>query len=287
MLEPKMIRTALLPFLRNDKIPLRLRKKIGKIGGVPQPDIAFQVRLFDSVFEGKTGPHQDNKIYMYGSHEAATLRLMRTILERQRESGQKPVYLDIGTNIGQHLVAVAGLTDTSYGFEPWDRVRACALRNVAINNFSHVEILPFGLSDQDAYLPYFPPASGNLGNGSFLAEAEDTAEPITLEVRRGDDVVQNLGAIPSLIKIDTEGFESYVLKGLKSTLEASRPAVIFELGDLSRRDFTSLETIKGFFPAGYSIHGILRSREYPKVEAYRAGAKYENLLAWPDENFSL
>lgn len=278
---------SLLPFLRNDKVPLRLRKKVGKVTGLPCPETAFQIKMFDAVFEGKTGPHQDNKIYMYGSHEPATLRLMRTILESQRKKGLRPVYLDIGTNIGQHLTAVAGLAEQAFGFEPWETVRACALRNVAINNFSHVDILPFGLSDQNAHLPYFPPASGNMGNGSFVPEADDNGAPITLEVRRGDEIVSSLNIAPTLLKIDTEGFESYVLKGLKDTLATHRPAVVFELADLSRRDFTSLDVIKSFFPEGYSIHGILRSREYPKLEPYRSGAKYENLLAWPEEKFTL
>lgn len=282
-----MTTAALLPLLRNDKIPLRLRKKIGKIDGLPQPDMTFQVRLFDAVFEGKTGPHQDNKIYMYGSHEASTLRLMRTILESQRKNGKRPVYLDIGTNIGQHLIAASGLAAQAFGFEPWETVRASALRNVAINQYTHVEIMPFGLSDQNAHLPYFPPASGNMGNGSFVPEADDNGAPITLEVRRGDDVVKNLQIAPTLLKIDTEGFESYVLRGLKETLAMHRPAVIFELAELSRRDFTSLDVIKSYFPDGYSIHGILRSREYPKLEPYRAGAKYENLLAWPEGAFTL
>lgn len=278
---------AILPLLRNDRIPLRMRKKIGKLAGLPDPDIAFQVRMFDAVFEGKTGTHQDNKIYVYGSHEAATLRLMRGILAAQAKTGKEPVYLDIGTNIGQHLVAVAGLARRAYGFEPWDKVRDCALKNLTLNDFSHADVLPFGLSDQSAQLPYFPPATGNLGIGSFMPEAEGTAQPITLEVRKGDDVIEELGIKPTLIKIDTEGFESYVLKGLKNTLEKDRPAVVFELGDLSRRDFTTRESIASFFPKGYSIYGILRSREYPRTVPYREGQKYENLLAWPEEKFSL
>ncbi len=120
-----------------------------------------------------------------------------------------------------------------------------------------------------------------------MPEAEQTGKPITLEVRRGDDVIDEMKIKPSLLKIDTEGFESYVLKGLKNTLEQFRPAVVFELAELSRRDFTSLEAIKAFFPAGYSIHGILRSREYPRVIPYNSDRKFENLLAWPDEKFSL
>jgi len=274
-----------LPFLRNDKIPLRIRKKFGKLTGSPTPDNVFQVRLFDAVFEGKTGNHQDDKIYLYGSHEPATLRLMRGILTHNAKNGIKPVYLDIGTNVGQHLIAVSGLAHDAYGFEPWESVRERAVKNLDLNDFTHVKVMPYGLSDMAAMLPYFPPASGNLGVGSFRTEAKDKAEPVTLEVRRGDDVIDEMEIAPSLLKIDTEGFESNVLRGLKNTLEKFRPAVVFELSDLSRKDFSSLESIKAFFPEGYGIYGILRSREYPRVVPYEGAGKFENLLACPAEKF--
>ena len=247
----------------------------------------FQVRVFGAIFEGQTGNHQDDKIYYYGSHEAATLRLLRRILEAQAAKGTEPVYLDIGTNIGQHLIAVASKATRAYGFEPWDKVRDVALKHIALNDFSHVEVLPFGLSDTAAHLPYFPPATGNLGIGSFMSEAENTGAPITLEVRKGDDVIKDMGIKPSLLKIDTEGFESFVLKGLRQTLETFRPAVIFELGDLSRKDFKSLDALHGFFPKGYSFYGIRRSREMPSLVPFTGTGKFENLVAWPDKNLSL
>lgn len=275
-----------LPWLRNDQIPLRLRKKLGKLLGHPTPDQMFQVKVFGALFEGKTGNHQDDKIYTYGSHEPATLRLMRDILQWQESKGIEPVYLDIGTNVGQHLVAVAGKARYAYGFEPWDKVRDRALRNIDLNQFNHTQVLHFGLSDQDAKLPFFPPEGGNHGVGSFVPEIA-TTEPVTLEVRNGDTVVEELGIKPTLLKIDTEGFESYVLRGLKNSLEAHRPAVVFELSEQTRKDFPNIEAMKAYFPKGYSFHGICRSREMPKVLPFNMTRKFENLLAWPEETFSL
>jgi len=279
--------TRLLSFLRNDRIPLRLRKKVGKLFGSPAPQQSFQVRIFGHIFEGQTGNHQDDKIYTYGSHEPSTLRLMRDILESQRKAGLEPVYLDIGTNVGQHLVAVAGKARYAFGFEPWDKVRERAARNLALNNFNHVQVLPYGLSDQAAKLPFFPPKGGNLGVGSFVEGDDKEPEGITLEVRIGDDVIHDLKIKPTLLKIDTEGFEAYVLRGLTKTLAQYRPAVVFELGDESRKDFGSLDNIAKFFPQGYSFYGIQRSRETPRVVPFQSGKKYENLLAWPEKTFTL
>lgn len=277
--------SALLPILRNDRIPLRLRKKLGKIAGTPQEGQDFHVKVLGAHFEGKTGNHQDDKIYLYGSHEPATLRLMQNILDAQRKRGLRPVYLDVGTNVGQHLIAVSGRADAAFGFEPWDKVRDRALHNLALNDYAHAQVLPYGLSDQDAHLPYFPPAGGNLGVGSFVQE--HGAAPITLEVRKGDPVIAQMNIHPTLIKIDTEGFEAYVLRGLKDTLAKTRPAIVFELSDQTRKDFPTIEAMRNYFPEGYSFHGICRSREMPKVLPFTFGRRFENLLAWPEKEFSL
>ncbi len=269
--------------MRNDCIPLRLRKKLGKTLGTPSPGIAFEVKLFESIFEGKTGNHLDNKLYYYGAHEPATLRLIRSILKSQ----QNPVYLDVGTNIGQHLMAAAPCASAAFGFEPWDRVRNLAQKALDRNNLNNARIFPFGLGEKDADLPFLPPPENNLGNGLFEKEGQDTDETITLQVRRGDDVIQSNAICPTLIKIDTEGFEAQVLRGLKQTLQKYRPAVIFELGRRSRRDFPTLESMQAFFPEGYSIHGILASREKPRVVPYNEHRKFENLLAWPADTFKL
>ncbi len=282
-----MTNPMLLKFMRNQALPLRLRKKVGKFIGSPQPGTRFKIKVFDALFEGETGSHQDDKIFYYGAHEPATLRLMRDIMEYQAAQGMDPVYLDIGTNIGQHLIAVASKARYAYGFEPWSKVRDEALKNLALNDFGHVQVLPFGLSDVSAQLPYFPPVKKNLGCGSFMPEAENVGKPITLEVRKGDDVVGELGIKPTLLKIDTEGFEQYVLRGLHDTIAAHKPAVVFELGDLSRKDFETLEDLYRYFPRDYSFHGIMRSCEKPHLEEYNPDHKYENLLAWPEADFKL
>jgi len=121
---------ALLAFTRSPYVPLTIRKKIGKMAS-PQPGVVFQVGMFGQLYQGQTGNHMDNKIYLYGLHESATVRLMRDILAHQRKIGLSPVLMDIGTNAGQHLIATASLADRAVGFEPWEAVREKALQNYA------------------------------------------------------------------------------------------------------------------------------------------------------------
>lgn len=54
---------------------------------------------------------------------------------------------------------------------------------------------------------------------------------VTVEARRGDDILSEAGIVPKLIKIDAESAEVFVLRGLENTLRTHRPALILELGD--------------------------------------------------------
>lgn len=268
----------LLGLTRSACIPLTIRKKIGRMRP-PSPGRDFTIRLFRQIYAGTTGNHMDNKIYLYGMHESATVRLMRFLLESQRAAGISPVYVDIGCNAGMHLTAVADLADQAYGFEPWEKVRRKAQNNIEVNSLAHARIFDFGLADVDETLPFTMPDKDNLGVGFFSQDG--TGGNTSLKVRRGDDVFAEHKIAPTLIKIDVEGFEKKVLKGLEKTIRQHRPAVIFEYNDVSRRDLGDLKILHELFGPDYSFHGIRRSREFPALEPFNAAKKYENIYACP------
>jgi len=265
-------------FLKNPSIPLRVRKKVQKVVGKPTPGQAFEAPMFEYTYHGITGNHQDDKIYLYGMHEPATIRFLRAALMYQTGIGITPIYADIGTNMGQHLIAVCGCTLKAFGFEPWDVVRARAQAQVERNALSHVQIFPFGLSDGEAELPFIKPTNDNLGTGMFSQNGTDV-----LQVRRGDDVFEGAGVMPSVLKIDTEGFEDKVLRGLSSTIAAARPVIVFEYGAQTRTILDGEGGILAVLPDGYRLFGLLPSREYPAIQAFSSSRKFENIIAWPYE----
>ncbi|MCB9996581.1 MAG: FkbM family methyltransferase [Rhodospirillales bacterium] len=265
-----------LSFTRNPHIPLTIRKKIGKLCGV-HAGKSFRIDLFGQNYEGTTGIHMDDKIWLYGMHEPATVRLIRRIMAGQKRAGMTPVYMDIGTNAGMHLIAAADLADKAYGFEPWPAVRQKALHNVALNKLAHVTVFDFGLSDHDATLPFNPPKENNLGVGMFVDDAAEGT--INLTVRKGDDVVREHDIQPTMMKMDIEGHEKKALTGLHDTLRRYKPDVIFEYSAGSRLDLGNLDVLRGLFGEEYRFYGIKRSREYPALEPFNPDRKYENVLA--------
>lgn len=53
-------------------------------------------------------------------------------------------------------------------------------------------------------------------------------------------------------KIDVEGFEPHVLKGLRKILESSRPVVFFEWS-AQRADILGQQTVSQLFPSSYAF----------------------------------
>ena len=272
------MKNTVLAITRNPSIPLRLRKKIGKWLHVER-GMAFATPLYGCIYHGLTGSHLDNKTYLYGMHESATIAFMRDVLARARANGRRPVYMDIGTNTGEHILGVAGLCDEIHGFEPWPPVYDRALANIRANNLSHVRLHPFGLGPQNARLPFTPPEATNHGIGTFLHGDGST----TLPIRRGDDVADELAVTPTLIKVDVEGFEPGVFEGLAQTIRRARPTIVFELSSENRARLEENGAFERFFGPGYRIMGLKPSRQNPVLVPFHTGGRYENLVALPDE----
>jgi hypothetical protein len=59
------------------------------------------------------------------------------------------------------------------------------------------------------------------------------------------------------MKIDVEGYEKSVLKGMQKTLARYRPKIVMEFSDTTRESISSLDELLGLFPAGYQISRIV------------------------------
>ena len=153
-----------------------------------------------------------------------------TQLLLQRELHEGDTFLDVGANEGMMtLVAsqVVGRTGKVIACEPNPIPRGILDRNLQRNRISNVELHGVGLGDKAGELQLFVPRV-NTGEGSFTAPRNAKAGEYWLcAVRTGDDLVADRR--PRLIKIDVEGFEAHVLRGLRNTLKRDRPIIVMEM----------------------------------------------------------
>lgn len=142
------------------------------------------------------------------------------------------VAIDIGANIGLQTLRMSqcvGTEGSVISFEPLEYLRKKFNRNIALNNVSNIQLLPFALSDVESTAE-FKIDTHNWNQGTFnIAGSGEGNEVQTVEIKIADELpeIKALKRL-DLIKIDVEGFEFNVLKGLTNTLGKHKPRIIFE-----------------------------------------------------------
>lgn len=177
------------------------------------------------------------------AHRACTffepdeLALMRRYLP---EGG---TFLDIGANVGNHSL-YAGLFCAAHKiipFEPNPPAYRLLILNLVMNGLHDrtvFDYLGFGASDLDREGFAMTPRHKNLGAARMVPGEGEIA---TL---RPDDVLQD--ETPDFIKIDVEGMEMDVLRGLQKTVKRVRPVLLVEVDQGNIHDFADWRLAHGF-----------------------------------------
>jgi len=167
-----------------------------------------------------------------------------------------PVFLDVGANVGQHSLFMSKYCRQVHSFEPYEKVRNSLLEKITLNNIDNIAVHGVGLGERDEYLDYYAPIGANLATGSFLpAHASNNNRLLgELKLVKGDDFLTSLHLDRvDLIKIDAEGFEKFVLTGLKETLSTYRPWIFMEFGAATQETLASPRELSEILPEGYEI----------------------------------
>lgn len=155
------------------------------------------------------------------------------------------IAVDVGANIGFHTVLMAklvGPTGKVFAIEPMAEQRKRLEVNLAKNELSNVEIIPYPAWSTAEEVTFWIDSDDESSSclwdpGLWFENAKSRANPSphkTVSVTL-DDVCA--GAVPKLIKIDTEGAEMAVLQGAVKTLRRCVPYVVVELNPFGLGQF--------------------------------------------------
>jgi FkbM family methyltransferase len=169
-------------------------------------------------------------------------------------------FLDIGANIGNHSLFVGKyLNPRSITLiEPNPVAIRMLVLNLALNQLTNIcdfRYLGLGLSDQKSEKASINFSNKNLG-GAQLKD-DDAGD---LQIEKGDNLFHNRHF--SFVKIDVEGFELKVLRGLKTSIDTYRPKIFIEVDNVNR---------DGFF-------SWVQENDYEIVEQYKRYKNNENFL---------
>jgi FkbM family methyltransferase len=207
--------------------------------------IALSAPLTD--YRMKLDMRSGHRRYALGTYEPEVAALIWSTLQ-----GGETV-LDIGANIGYFTLLMAhkvGPAGRVIAFEPVPSVYDRLCENLELNDLHHVQAERLAVAD---------------GEGQSQMQLEDDAPlPFTSRLAESGDLAVQTVSIDSyvetngldrldFVKIDVEGAEDAVIRGMSCTLGSLRPAVLVEI---HANDGSDSEALGRLQAAGYQLKRV-------------------------------
>lgn len=131
-------------------------------------------------------------------------------------------FIDVGANIGYFTLLFANLNCLTYSFEPNEYNFNILNQNIIINKFQNSFIFNHGIGNKDEIIKFYY-NNEKSGHGSFnenIKNIQNLHIVNNIHIKKLDDV--EIKGKNIMIKIDVEGFEFDVLKGMDLLLKTKR-----------------------------------------------------------------
>jgi FkbM family methyltransferase len=189
------------------------------------------------------------------------------------------ILVDVGANVGSVSLLLADKIDRAILFEPNPIAAARARENVAINQLPF-EVHELAVSDVQGTVE-FEDAGGPSTCNRTAVGFETKVPTRTVRCVTLDEILdeQALKSKISVIKIDVEGHENAVIRGMRRLLQDRRPRlVMFEYLQRTRLS----EALSAFEAAGYKTFELT---PHGPSEVQNGVRPLQNLFACPREIF--
>ncbi len=177
------------------------------------------------------------------------------------------VCYDIGANIGYYALQEASLVGASghvYAIEPIPSNCNILAMNIALNGYENVSLCNLAMGSQEGMGEI---KVSHMSNMCSMVETgyRDYRESIPVLVDTMDRFIVGK-RLPDVVRMDTEGYEVAIVKGMKGLLESRKPLVLFieiHFDALMGRSISMLKSLKeyGFEvkSASYEMHPTVRN----------------------------
>jgi FkbM family methyltransferase len=196
-------------------------------------DLVISYRSLNALVNFDNPP--EAAIFLWRSYESDLERVIDVVL-RPGETA-----IDIGANCGVvtlAMMAAVGPEGRIVSVDPSPLACARVQDQAALNRSDNVDVICAALGTAEAVTDYFYGQVG-LGVLPVFDPYLTTDARLTTNVTTVDALVQAVGIERlAFMKIDTDGFECFVLEGARATIRRDRPVVACE-----------------FFPEGLRRHG--------------------------------
>jgi FkbM family methyltransferase len=194
------------------------------------------------------------------------------------------LFVDVGANVGAYTLLAAGVCKAeAIAIEPIPATVNLLLLNLRVNDLlQSVTVGNYGVGSSCSEL-YFT-QKHDVMNHAWLIKPDNCEDLMLVKVLPLDEILEKRE--PILVKIDVEGFEYEVIRGMTETLEsATLKAIIIETRGYEKRygftyaDIHNILVEKGFGPFVYDPF----SRSLSKLDSYHT-ERFNNIYI-KDETF--
>ena len=171
-----------------------------------------------------------SNVWASGRVEALVQRALRDLVR------PGDTFFDVGANVGFFTILGARLVGPSgsvVAFEPQPESREALLSNIALNGFSNVLVDPRAISSSSgtAVLDWHNPPTARLVGGS----QHRTNRSVSVDTTSIDEfLIEHPSLAPEVVKIDVEGHEIAVIRGMRRTLAEHGPVILCEMHRTNR-----------------------------------------------------
>lgn len=195
-----------------------------------------------------------------------------------KQTKKAKVIYDIGSNIGLYSLTAAALNKDAriIAFEPETHCCEIIEKSKNLNSFDNIEVQECCLGDHNDTIKLSMKGS----TGHFVSHDVKEEEVIEKPVYRLDYLVEKKSIpAPDMVKIDVEGYEAHVMRGMKNIMSVHKPVILLELHKefMSQYGENSNKLLDSAKASGYTVK-VLRM---PSPEK-KGGHKQTHILLQPN-----
>jgi len=212
--------------------------------------------------------------FISGIREPECTRIMKQELEKGM------TIAEIGANIGYYALMEAliiGKKGKIYAIEPFPENFELLQKNIKLNSYDDIaETYNIAISNRSGKDKLYTSSKHNLCN---MIESE-TDNFIEINTETLDNFIADK-KLPDLIRMDIEGFEYYVVDGMKKTLEKCKSCKIFiEIHpyQMEEKGLDFKKPIKTFFEYGFKPKYVVKEYGALKEESFEYNKPTKNFL---------
>lgn len=220
----------------------------------------FTTDFFGFRYSGDVANWIDWNVYFTGAFARNELELLADVAHVIRHARGFVHYVDVGANVGHHSLFMSAHADQLSAFEPFPRVAREIERKIEENGLTNLRMFPVALGDADGEAEISLLDEANLGTATLVENrfGDDGRIPIgTTPVRAGAALFDREG-LPriDILKVDVEGFEAAVFRGLRERILSDRPVILTELSGDDRSGFGSADAFRAALYPDHTLHSV-------------------------------